>query len=205
MSSMPYVLILYYSRYGATKNMAEWIARGVNSIQGIEARIRTVPNVVSQTTEVASAVPAEGAPYVTHDDLRHCRGLALGSPSYFGNMAAPMKHFWDSTSGLWMKGALIDKPAAVFTSTSSLNGGLESTLISMMIPLLHHGMLIMGVPYSEPVLSHTSAGGAPYGPSHLDGDKGEFPLSSDDQTICLHLGKRLGRIGSNISSDTARG
>ena len=198
--SVPYVLVLYYSRYGATKTMAELIARGINSIEGIEARLRTVPEVAPLTITAAPAVPDSGAPYVSLDDLSHCVGLALGSPTRFGNMAAPMKHFWDTTSGLWMKGSLINKPAAVFTSTASMHGGQETTLISMMLPLLHHGMILMGVPYSEPALNTTVSGGTPYGPSHLAGGKGEHPISTDEQTICLHLGKRLGTISLNLSA-----
>ncbi len=187
---MAYVLVLYYSRYGATGEMARLIARGVEE-QGMEARLRSVPAVSPVCEATAEEVPPEGAPYVELDDLRHCAGLALGSPTRFGNMAAPMKHFIDTTSPLWLSGALIDKPAAVFTSTSSLHGGQESTLLTMMLPLLHHGMLLMGLPYSEPELLATRSGGTPYGPSHLAGHDSRLPISGDEKALCRALGRRL--------------
>ena len=167
---MRYILILYYSRHGATAEMAHHIARGVEAA-GLEARLRTVPAVSTVCEATEEAVPASGAPYVELDDLRNCAGLALGSPTRFGNMAAPMKYFLDGTSALWLSGALAGKPAGVFTSTSSLHGGQESTLLSMMLPLLHHGMLVMGLPYSETDLLHTRSGGTPYGPSPLASPK----------------------------------
>lgn len=194
---MPYILVLYYSAYGATGRMAELIARGIESNAGIEARLRTVPEI-AVSTEPTPLVPSTGAPYVTLEDLEHCAGLACGSPTRFGNMAAPMKHFWDTTSGLWMKGSLINKPAGVFTATASMHGGQESTLLSMMIPLLHHGMLIVGVPYSEPALSTTTSGGTPYGPSHLSGGKSNNPITEDEKTLCQHFGKRLGALALQI-------
>lgn len=187
---MPYVLVLYYSRYGATAKMAHLIARGVEEA-GIEARLRTVPAVSTVCEAVADSVPDQGAPYASHDELANCAGLALGSPTRFGNMAAPMKYFLDGTSAIWLKGKLAGKPAGVFTSTSSLHGGQESTLLSMMIPLLHHGMLLLGLPYSETDLLHTEAGGTPYGPSHLAGINNDQPLTDAEERLCVALGRRL--------------
>ncbi len=192
---MPYCLILYYSRYGGTAEMARLIARGVEE-GGLEARLRSVPAVSAVCEAVEDTVPPSGAPYATADDLRHCAGLALGSPTRFGNMAAPMKYFLDGASGLWLSGALIGKPAAVFTSTASLHGGQETTLLSMMLPLLHQGMLLLGLPYSESRLLTTTTGGTPYGPSHLAGPNSDRPLSEDEQALCKALGRRL--------ADTAR-
>ncbi len=198
---MPYILILYYSRYGATAAMADLIARGVNSIEGIEAMVRTVPPV-SPTTEVASPpVPPTGAPYVTLEDLKNCAGLALGSPTRFGNMAAPLKYFLDSTAALWLTGSLSSKPAAVFTSTASHHGGQESTLLSMMLPLLHHGALIVGLPYTDPALMNTTSGGTPYGPTHIAGSDSNLPLTEDEKTLCIALGKRLAALAVKIGSE----
>jgi NAD(P)H dehydrogenase (quinone) len=187
---MRYVLVLYYSRYGATAEMARQIARGVEEA-GLEARVRTVPAVSAVCDAVADTVPDEGAPYATLDDLRDCAALALGSPTRFGNMAAAMKSFLDGTSQLWLSGALVGKPAGVFTSTSSLHGGQETTLMSMMLPLLHHGMMILGLPYSETDLLHTDAGGTPYGPSHLAGIDNDRPLDDGEKRLCKALGRRL--------------
>jgi NAD(P)H dehydrogenase (quinone) len=187
---MSYILILYYSRHGATANMARMIARGVEE-EGLEARLRTVPAVSAVCEAVEDSIPTEGAPYATLEDLRDCAGLALGSPTRFGNMAAPMKYFLDGTSPLWLKGALVGKPAGVFTSTSSLHGGQETTLTSMMLPLLHHGMLLLGLPYSETELLHTTGGGTPYGPSHLAGIDNDRPLSEAETRLCQALGRRL--------------
>lgn len=187
----PYILVLYYSRYGATQKMAEYIARGIESIKGISAKLRTVPPVHTAISEPISQVPSTGAPYCELENLIHCSGLALGSPTRFGNMAAPLKHFWDNTSSIWLSGGLIDKPAGVFTSTSSLHGGQEMTLISMMIPLLHHGMMILGLPYSEPELLNTTSGGTPYGPSHLAGTQSDISITEEEKALCLALGKRL--------------
>lgn len=198
--SNPYILVLYYSRYGATRAMAQHIARGVEQNGGIDARIRTVPAVSPVTEATEPAVPDRDAIYCTEDDLRNCAGLALGSPTRFGNMAAPMKYFVDSTSSLWLNGQLIGKPAAVFTSTSSLHGGQESTLLSMMLPLLHHGMLICGIPYSETALSSTTTGGTPYGPSHLASGPQPAVLSQDEIHLCQALGKRLANIALNLSA-----
>jgi NAD(P)H dehydrogenase (quinone) len=188
---LSYILILYYSRHGATFELARQIARGVESIAGIEARLRTVPAVSTVCEASEAAVPATGAPYVTLDDLRDCAGLALGSPTRFGNMAAPMKYFLDGTSALWLAGALVGKPAAVFTSTSSPHGGQEATLLTMLVPLLHHGMLLMGIPYSEGDLLHTRGGGTPYGASHLAGPDNKLPVSDEERRLAQALGKRL--------------
>jgi NAD(P)H dehydrogenase (quinone) len=183
------VLVLYYSQHGITKALAESIMLGAEKA-GADVCLRTVPRVSTTIEAVEDSVPESGAPYVTHEDLIQCDALALGSPTHFGNMAAAMKHFLDTTSSLWLKGALIDKPAGVFTSSSSLHGGQESTLLSMMLPLLHHGMAIIGVPYAEPGLHQTSEGGTPYGPSALSRD-GKRTLSNDEKSIAIAFGKRL--------------
>jgi NAD(P)H dehydrogenase (quinone) len=196
---MRYILVLYYSRYGATAEMAHMIARGVEEIPGVEARLRAVPNVSSVCEAVEETIPPAGAPYATLDDLKGCSGLALGSPTRFGNMAAAMKYFIDGSSPLWLTGALIGKPAAVFTSTSSMHGGQETTLTSMMLPLLHHGMLLMGLPYSEPELLQTRTGGTPYGPSHLAGKESQLPLSSEEKNLCQALGRRLASTAKNLA------
>lgn len=195
---MAYTLILYYSRYGATADMARHIARGVEA-GGLEARLRTVAPVSANHEATAPPVPDEGAPYVTEEDVRECAALALGSPTRFGNMAAPMKYFIDGTSALWMSSALRDKPGAVFTSTGSMHGGQESTLLSMMLPLLHHGMLITGLPYSEPDLMSTREGGTPYGPSHLAGSDSDLPLSEAEQRLCHALGRRLAETARRLN------
>lgn len=193
----PYILVLYYSRHGATADMARHIARGIEQ-GGMEARIRTVPAVSSECEAVAPEVPTEGAMYASLDDLKNCAGLALGSPTRFGNMAAPMKYFLDGTSNLWLTGQLVNKPAGVFTSTSSLHGGQESTLLSMMLPLLHHGMLICGLPYSEPALLNTKAGGTPYGPSHVAGADSKRPLDEHEISLCTALGLRLAQLAQQL-------
>jgi len=185
------ILVLYYSRHGSVAAMARLIARGIEEVPGMQARLRTVPEVSSVCEATDESVPDSGDPYVELDDLKECVGLALGSPSHFGNMAAPLKYFLDCTSPLWLSGSLINKPAAVFTSTASLHGGQESTLLSMMLPLLHHGMLISGLPYSETGLLHTRGGGTPYGASHHAGAENELPLSEDERQLCLAMGKRL--------------
>lgn len=195
----PYVLVLYYSRYGATEKMASLIARGIEQAGNITARIRTVPAVSPNTLAVKPAIPLEGAIYCSENDLRHCTGLAMGSPTRFGNMAAPLKYFLDSTGALWASGALINKPAAVFTSTSSLHGGQESTLLSMLNPLLHHGMVICGLPYSEPDLMASRSGGTPYGASHVAGEHSDLPVSAEEARLCTALGKRLGMIALKLS------
>ena len=185
------ILVLYYSRHCATRKLAELIAQGVESVPGCDARLRTVPAVSTVTEAVEPDVPSSGAPYVEAADLAQCDGLALGSPTRFGNMAAAMKYFWDGTSPQWLSGTLTGKPACVFTSTGSLHGGQESTLLTMMIPLLHHGMLLLGLPYAHPELMNTHSGGSPYGASHWAGVNGNQPLSDDSRTLAIALGKRL--------------
>jgi NAD(P)H dehydrogenase (quinone) len=190
-SLMADILVLYYSRHGATADMARQISRGIEEVPGMAARLRTVPAVSTVCEATEGSIPKRGAPYATHDDLRECTGLALGSPTRFGNMAAPLKYFIDSTSSLWLEGALIGKPAAVFTSTSSLHGGQETTLTSMLLPLLHHGMVVLGIPYSAPELMRTASGGTPYGASHHAGADNKKPLSDDEKALCRPLGRRL--------------
>jgi len=192
------ILVLYYSRYGNVAKMAQQVARGVGEVPGCEARIRTVPPVSADCEATADSIPESGPPYASHDDLRECAGLALGSPTRFGNMAAPLKYFLDSTSELWLAGTLIGKPAAVFTSTASLHGGQETTLLSMMLPLLHHGMLLVGLPYSEPELVETTAGGTPYGPSHLAGADAGLELTAEERRLCMAAGRRLARAALEL-------
>lgn len=199
-ASLPYVLILYYSRHGATRAMAERLAAGVESRHGIEARLRTVPPVSPTCEAVDPEIPAEGAVYASLDDLRHCAGLAIGSPTRFGNMAAPLKYFLDGTSELWLGGALIDKPATAFTSTSSLHGGQEATLLTMLVPLLHHGMVYAGLPYSETELMETTRGGTPYGASHVAGKRSDQPLDEHECTLAHAQGRRLSRLALALSS-----
>lgn len=194
MSNSPYILVLYYSRTGSVANIAKHIARGIESINGIEARVRSVPPVSTTCEATTQDIPDTGAPYVNIDDLENCSGLALGSPTRFGNMAAPLKYFIDSTSSLWMSGSLAGKPACVFSSTSSLHGGQETTLMSMMLPLLHHGMLIVGLPYTEPELTSTKTGGTPYGMTHLAGIDNNIQLSKDEIQLAKSLGKRLSSL-----------
>jgi NAD(P)H dehydrogenase (quinone) len=191
---MQTILVLYYSRHGATAEMARRVARGIGEVEGMQAKLRTVPEVSTVCEATEDDIPDSGDPYVTIDDLRDCAGLALGSPTRFGNMAAPLKYFIDSTSSLWLGGALVDKPAAVFTSSSSLHGGQETTLMSMILPLLHHGMIITGLPYSETELLSTQTGGTPYGASHLAGTESKLPLSEEEAHLCQALGKRLATI-----------
>jgi NAD(P)H dehydrogenase (quinone) len=187
------ILVLYYSRHGATRLLAEAVAHGIDGVDGAQARVRTVPPVAPVVSSAAPPVPAEGAPYVELADLEQCGGLALGSPTRFGNMAAPLKHFLDTTSGLWLAGALAGKPAAVFTSTSAMHGGQESTLLSMMLPLLHHGMLVLGIPFTEPELYATTGGGTPYGASHLSRRGAPVVLTDEERRLAIALGARLAR------------
>jgi NAD(P)H dehydrogenase (quinone) len=194
----PCILVLYYSRHGATAAMAAQVARGVESVPGCSARLRTVPPVSAECEQVADDIPAEGPLYCELEDLRDCAGLVLGSPTRFGNMAAPLKYFLDQSSSLWLSGALIDKPAAVFTSTSSLHGGQESTLLSMMLPLLHHGMLLVGLPYSEKGLMTTGSGGTPYGASHWGGADNGRALDDGEAALCRALGARVARIAAGL-------
>lgn len=195
---MTKILVLYHSRLGSVEKLASLIARGVESIENCEAIIRTVPNVSTAIEADEGSVPESGAPYATLDDLKICDGLILGSPTRFGNMSAEMKHFLDSTSSIWMSGDLQGKPAAVFSSSSSMHGGQESTLLSMMNPLLHHGMLIVGIPYSEKALSKTSTGGTPYGATHVAGSNNQNPISDDEKTLSIALGKRVAEIASRL-------
>ena len=197
-ASPAYILVLYYSRFGATAQMAQRIARGVNQVDGVEARLRTVPPVSTVCEATEETIPAEGAIYCTEDDLRYCTGLALGSPSRFGIMAAPMKYFIDGSSALWLSGALINKPACVFSSSSSLHGGQETTLLSMMLPLIHHGMIIAGLPYSESRLSTTETGGTPYGVTHVAGRDSDWPLSQDELELCQAQGKRIATLALQL-------
>ena len=194
------ILVLYYSRHGATAEMARLIARGIEEVPDMQARLRTVPAVSTVCEATEDGIPDHGAPYARLEDLRECAGLALGSPTRFGNMAAPLKYFIDTTSGLWLEGALIGKPAALFTSTSSLHGGQETTLTSMLLPLLHHGMLILGLPYSAPELMNTRSGGTPYGASHHAGADNKLPLSDDEKSLCRVLGRRLAETARALVS-----
>ena len=195
------ILVLYYSHSGSVKEMAQLVARGVDGVPGCAARVRTVPKVAAvDQPAVAPSVPETGAPYAELKDLEECIGIALGSPTRFGNMAAPMKHFWDSTGELWLKGRLAGKPAAVFTSTASLHGGQETTLVSMMLPLLHHGMVIVGIPYTEPELLATTSGGTPYGASHHAGSAGGQPVTEHERKLCIALGRRLAETALKLST-----
>jgi NAD(P)H dehydrogenase (quinone) len=193
------ILVLYYSHHGAVKQMAQWVARGIGEVAGVAARVRTVPRVSTVAEAVEPAVPDSGAPYAEISDLEECIAVAVGSPTRFGNMAAPMKYFWDGTGSLWMKGALSGKPAAVFTSTASMHGGQETTLISMMLPLMHHGMLIVGLPYSEPDLLATTSGGTPYGASHTAGVASDAAITEHERRLCIALGKRLAQIAMKLA------
>ncbi|USX24495.1 NAD(P)H:quinone oxidoreductase [Oxalobacteraceae bacterium OTU3CINTB1] len=192
------ILVLFYSRHGATRKLAELIAQGVESVPGCDARLRTVPAVSTVAEATEADVPAEGAPYVELDDLKECAGLAVGSPTRFGNMAAAMKYFWDGTATDWLAGTLAGKPACVFTSTGSLHGGQESTLLSMMIPLFHHGLMVMGLPYTNPELMTTSSGGTPYGASHWSGLDGKKTITEDEKRLAIALGKRLAETAMKL-------
>ena len=194
------VLVLFYSHSGSVRELARHIARGIDSVPGMAARLRTVPKVAPVTSVVASEVPPAGAPYVTAADLAECVGLAMGSPTRFGNMAAPLKFFLDGTGGEWMKGTLVGKPACVFTSTSTMHGGNESTLLSMMLPLLHHGMLIVGIPYTEHALTATIDGGTPYGASHVAGAANDRAVSETEKQLAFALGKRLAGAAQKLGA-----
>jgi NAD(P)H dehydrogenase (quinone) len=196
--SIPIILVLYYSRHGKTRRLAELVAQGVESVAGAEARLRTVPPVSTVAEATEPDIPRSGAPYVEAADLAECAGLALGSPTRFGNMAAPMKYFLDGTSAEWLSGTLASKPAAVFTSTGSLHGGQESTLLSMMIPLLHHGMLVMGLPYTLPELMTTASGGSPYGATHWSGVDGNRAVTEDEKRLAVALGRRLALAAAKL-------
>ena len=192
------ILVLYYSRNGATEALAREVCKGIDSVKGMSARLRTVPPVSTVAEAVEDEVPDSGPPYVEHDDLAECAGLILGSPAYFGNMAAPLKYFLDGTVGGWLKGVLIDKPAGLFASSSSLHGGPETSLLSMALPLLHHGMLIVGVPYTEEALSSTTTGGTPYGASHVTWNRKPDSLSDDEKQTAQTLGKRVAEIAQRL-------
>jgi NAD(P)H dehydrogenase (quinone) len=194
------ILVLYYSQGGSVRELAQLIARGIDSVQGSKARLRTVPKVSTNCEASEPDIPETGDVYVELSDLEECAGLALGSPTRFGNMAAPMKYFLDGTSGLWLKGALIGKPACMFTSSGSLHGGNESTLLTMMLPLLHHGMTILGIPYSEASLATTQSGGTPYGASHIGGAMNDKPISEDEKKLCIALGKRLAETALKLNA-----
>ena len=198
--STPYVLVLYYSRYGSTEKMAQLIGRGIESSSKYEARIRTVPPVSAGTENNVPLIPESGAIYCKEEDLRDCAGMALGSPTRFGNMAAPIKYFIDSTADIWITGGLVGKPATVFSSTGSLHGGQETTLLSMMLPLIHHGMLLIGLPYTEPGLFEKEGGGTPYGATHVAGDKNELPVTKNEKELCFAIGKRLAKIAKKLKN-----
>ena len=193
-----YVLVLYYSKYGSTKEMAHLIANGVEAA-GVAVKIRTVPNLSTVVKEAEASIPEHGDIYCTLDDLQNCAGLALGSPTRFGNMASEMKYFWDQTTSLWLNGALHDKPACVFTASGSMHGGQESTLLTMLPPLFHHGMMIMGLTNANPALSNTKSGGTPYGVSHVSGPRHDQNLSSDEKALCTEQGKRLGETVKKLN------
>lgn len=194
------VLVLYYSHAGSVRELARHIARGIDSVGGMAARVRTVPKVSTVIEATASAIPDDGPPYVTAADLAECVGLAMGSPTRFGNMAAPLKYFLDGLGGEWMRGTLVGKPAAVFTSTASMHGGQESTLLTMMVPLIHHGMIMVGIPYSEPELTATREGGTPYGASHVAGAAGELPVTDSETKLAFALGKRLATVAQKLAA-----
>lgn len=196
---MPAILIVYYSRTGAVAQLARHVARGVEEIAGMQARVRSVPPVAAVTSVAQAPVPDDGAPYATLQDLRDCAGLILGSPTRFGTMAAPLKHFLDSTGAEWASGTLVGKPAAVFTSTGTMHGGQESTLLSMLLPLLHHGMLLVGLPFTEGPINSTTSGGTPYGASRVAGVDGDRTLSDDERTLARTLGRRVAEIAARLS------
>ena len=193
------ILILYFSRDGATADMARYICRGVESVARCRVRLRTVPAVSSICEAVDAAIPDSGAPFVQLSDLGECNGLAMGSPGYFGNMASPLKYFLETTTSLWLSGQMCGKPAAVFASTGTYHGGQESTLLSMMMPLLHHGMILIGIPYTEEKLNQTTTGGTPYGASHIAGIDGKLPLSNDEKALCKSLGARLANVALSLN------
>ncbi len=197
---MTQILVLYYSRSGSVAEMARYIARGIESVADCEANLRTVPAVSATSESIESEIPESGPPYATHEDLINCDGLALGSPTRFGNMASAMKYFIDSTSDIWASGSLAGKPATVFSSSASLHGGQETTLISMMLPLLHHGMLMLGIPYTEPSLSTTEGGGTPYGATHVAGSNNDLPISEVEKTLCIAMGERIAKVSKKLKN-----
>ncbi|WP_129777192.1 NAD(P)H:quinone oxidoreductase [Peristeroidobacter soli] len=197
---MAEILVLFYSRKGMTAELARQVCRGIESVPGAKAKLRTVPQVSTVIEQLEPAVPSDGPPFATHDDLRECDGLVLGSPTRFGNMAAPLKYFLDGTSALWASGGLANKPAAVFTSTQTMHGGQETTLVSMMLPLIHHGMYVVGLPYTEPALTHTRSGGSPYGASHVAG-LSPGKLTDDERLLASLLGKRVAELAVRLSPE----
>jgi NAD(P)H dehydrogenase (quinone) len=197
---MPEILVLYYSVDGAVKSLAQHIARGVEQVDGMSARLRTVPRISAVCEASEPGVPDSGAPYAELDDLKECAGIAVGSPTRFGNMASAMKYYWDGTGSLWLAGTLAGKPAAVFTSSASQHGGQETTLVSMMVPLLHHGMLIVGLPYTEPDLNATTTGGTPYGASHVAGVGGRRAISDEEKRLAVALGRRLAETARKLAA-----
>ncbi|MBM0108723.1 NAD(P)H:quinone oxidoreductase [Steroidobacter sp. S1-65] len=198
---MAEILVLFYSRKGSTAELARQVCRGVESVSGAKAKLRTVPQVTTVIEQPQPPVPNEGPPFATHEDLRECDGLVMGSPTRFGNMAAPLKYFLDGTSALWASGGLAGKPAGVFTSTQTMHGGQETTLVSMMLPLIHHGMYIVGVPYTEPALTHTRSGGSPYGASHVAGISPQGKLTDDERLLAALLGKRVAELAVRLGKD----
>ena len=196
----PYILVLYYSKYGSTQEMAHLIANGIEST-GMAVKIRTVPQLSTVVQQAEASIPADGDIYCSLEDLAHCSGLALGSPTRFGNMASEMKYFWDQTTSLWLNGALHQKPACVFTSSGSMHGGQESTLLSMLLPLFHHGMMIMGLPNAHPALSNTKSGGTPYGASHVSGPRHDLNLSQEEKILCEEQGRYLGKVAQKLQVD----
>ena len=197
--AMPEILVLYYSRNGSVRQMAQLVGRGVESVAGMSARLRTVPAVSTVVEAVESDIPDKGAPYVEERDLDECAGLALGSPTRFGNMAAPLKYFLDGLGGVWLRGGMVGKPAAVFTASSSQHGGQETTLLSMMLPLMHQGMILVGLPYTESDLHATRTGGTPYGASHVAGANNDQPLSDEEHRLCIAQGRHLATIASKLA------
>ena len=196
----PYILVLYYSKYGSTQEMAHLIANGIES-SGMAVKIRTVPQLSTVVQQAEASIPADGDIYCSLEDLAHCSGLAWGSPTRFGNMASEMKYFWDQTTSLWLNGALHQKPACVFTSSGSMHGGQESTLLSMLLPLFHHGMMIMGLPNAHPALSNTKSGGTPYGASHVSGPRHDLNLSQEEKILCEEQGRYLGKVAQKLQVD----
>ena len=193
------ILVLYYSRHGSVKEMADLIARGIESVDGAQARIRSVPPVSTVCEATEKSVPSEGAPYVTHDDLKECGGIIMGSPARFGSIAAPLKYFLETTGSLWLSGSLVNKPAAVFTSSSSMHGGQEAALLSMIVPLMHHGAVIAGLPYTDADLLQTTGGGTPYGASHVSGPNSDLPITEQEKRLCINLGKRIATLALKLN------
>jgi len=197
---MPEILVLYYSRTGSVRQMAQFVGRGIEMVPDMSARLRTVPGVSTLTEASEADVPDKGAPYIEHKDLEECAGLALGSPTRFGNMAAPMKYFFDGLGALWLRGTMVGKPATVFTASSSAHGGQETTLLSMMLPLMHHGMLLVSLPYTVPELLTTRSGGTPYGASHISGVNRDLPISEDERKLCIAHGRHLAEIALKLAA-----